>query len=89
MQPSADQLLAPLVQAAAGLVLDDSEATARLREEAHQVTAALAAAGRLPRHLVVHPHDPAVVAVRALAVAWRRVEPASRREHADRGQRPR
>lgn len=71
-QPGADEL-ERLLRAAAELALDDAEATARLRADARQVTAALAAAGRLPGALVVCPDDPAVVVVRTLAVAWRRV----------------
>lgn len=67
--------LAPLVEAAATLDAANPAAADRLREDAHRVTARLAAAGHLPPALVVDRDDPTVVVARTLAHAPRRVTP--------------
>ena len=72
---AAREQLWPLLERARELDLDDADAVARLGEQAHRVSARLAAAGQLPPALVIDPQAPGVVIVRAISVAWRRVTP--------------
>lgn len=78
---TAHEELAPLVDDAARLDLDDDAEAAELRERAHRSTSRLSAAGLLPPHLVVGPCDPAVVVVRTLAAASRAVTPKPLSDH--------
>lgn len=70
---SALERLRPLLRAAGQLHLGDPDAAAWLHRRAAATTAALAAEGVVPAHLVVGLHDPPVVVVRLLARAWRHV----------------
>lgn len=69
---AADPDLAALVDRAARLTVEDA-AWQQLRADAAVATAHLAAAGRIPGHLVVTTIDPPVVVARTLAAVARRV----------------
>jgi hypothetical protein len=73
--------LRPLLEAAAGLDLDDEAAWGSLRETARARIGTLIAGGRLPAHLAVAPTDPPVVVTRSIVAAWRYATdaPTSRR----------
>jgi hypothetical protein len=68
--------LAPLLRAAVEVDLEVPAEVAVLRGAGEEVTARLAAEGWLPPGLVISQHDPAVVVVHTIAVAWRELTPA-------------
>lgn len=70
---------------AAATDLADDVAWAGLVTRAHHLTRELVASGQLPSALVVARDDPAVVAQRVIATAWRHVDAPSPNRLARRG----
>jgi hypothetical protein len=68
--------LTPLLHAAVAVDLDAPAEVMALRSTGHDVTARLAADGRLSPELVVAEDDPGIVVVRTIAAAWRSPAPA-------------
>jgi hypothetical protein len=68
--------LAPLLRAAAGVDLSAPAEVATLRAAGRDLTARLAAEGRLSPALVISDDDPDVVVVHTIAAAWRALTPA-------------
>jgi hypothetical protein len=70
----AAEVLGALLHDAASTPLADAVTWTSLRRRAVEHTARLAAAGRLPRHLVVDHRDPPVLVNRTVAAAWRHLQ---------------
>ena len=71
--PGPAALLQPVWVAAGTTDLTDLASWAPILRGAHEVTVHLASTGALPWHLTVGQADPAVLAARTIAGAWRHV----------------